>query len=227
MNGLYSRDFFLSCGTGHVSGSKNHLLCRLRDQVGVCHSPARSFTVVGCLFPCDTTARRKQHDTGHGHLLHRKGMHRGCLSRVAQICSNVALIFLFFYFFFYQQDGLADRICYSSWISRSVVPQRRDAHWKTGLLLSSPTHTFINSRSRLEDDANKQCSGHRSRHGRGWSLEAVRQWNRGEYGTFLTKARGRGAPLPALVFSDGYRGGGDGVSGDITQGHVRWLPDSN
>lgn len=92
------------------------------DQVGVCHSQARSFTVVGCLSPSDTTSRGKQHDTDHGRLPHTEGMYRGHRSYVALICSNVTLIS--------RQDGQADGICYSGVIPLSVMQQLLMLCWR-------------------------------------------------------------------------------------------------
>jgi len=72
-----------------------------RDRGCVCHSQAHSFTVVGCLSPCDTTVRRIQHDRGYGSLPYREGIHAGHFLYVPLICSNVALI--------RQHDGQAER----------------------------------------------------------------------------------------------------------------------
>ena len=92
------------------------------DQVGVCHSRARSFTVVGCLSPRDTTSRGKQHDTDHGRLPHTEGMYRGRRSYVALICSCVTLIS--------RQDGQADGICYGGVIPLSVMQQLLVLCWR-------------------------------------------------------------------------------------------------
>lgn len=59
-----------------------------RDQVGACHSQEHSVTVVGCLSPCDTTVRRKQHDTHHGRLLHRVNVHRSLLECCSDLLRN-------------------------------------------------------------------------------------------------------------------------------------------
>ena len=75
------------------------------------HTPSQ--WLAACL--PEIPVRRKQHDTHHSRLPHRKGMHRGHLSYVALICSNVTLISW--------QDGQADGIFYGNLILLAVVQQ--------------------------------------------------------------------------------------------------------